>query len=261
MMHTIDYETLANESAGNWAKFNCFAWFDRPEDADQFCIVYTCNRDSDILDKANAMAIAAELAPFIKRGSVIPQRHSHWACGHVDGYAIKVFDKRGRITKAFKVWCDLQAKMQEYPILDESLYSELEMEAQEESWELWARADFVRAVERCLDVELDDSDSSAVLTAFEAIRERANVYWEGDEIDVERIAQAATTHDVRGLIVPVFLTVYRDGHYLCTGTITGDEWECHVTIYEDEWFACLEAHDSGLESVTIGQHVYTWEAI
>ena len=202
MMDTLDYKELANDAAGNWQRFNCFVWFDKPGNADDYTIVYVSNRDSDTLDRANAKVIADELAPFIKRGTVIPQSHSHWACGHVDGYAIKVFDKRGRITKAFKVWADIQARLDDYPILDESLYSELELESQNESWELWARADYVRAVELALDVQLDDSDTSAVATAFQAASDRANVYWEGDSIDVDRVADETTYDDVRELIVP-----------------------------------------------------------
>jgi len=259
MTSTIDYDSLANELAGNWSKFTCFAWFERPDNADQFCIVYTSNRDSDILDKANAKVIADELAPYIKRGSVIPQRHSHWACGHVDGYAIKVFDKRGRITKAFKVWCDIAARLDDYPILDEGLYSELELEAQNESWELWARADFVRELERQLDVELSGSDS-VILDLFLSLSDRSNTYWEGDSIDVERVASAATLDDVRKLIVPVVFTIFRDGCLVCAGTIIGDEWQCDMPLYEDEWFACLEAHENGADSLTIDGHSFTWRA-
>jgi len=39
--------------AGNWAEFDSFAWFECPENPGDYCIVYTSNRDSDILDRAN----------------------------------------------------------------------------------------------------------------------------------------------------------------------------------------------------------------
>lgn len=259
MQTATDYKALAADAAGNWQRFNSFAWFSKPDNADDFTIVYVSNRDSDTLDKANAKVIADELTPFIKRGTVIPQRHSHWACGHVDGYAIKVRDKRGRITKAFQVWADIQARLDDYPILDESLYSEMELEAQNESWECWARADYVRAVERALDVTLDDSDASAVLTAFEAARERSNTEWDSDSIDVERIAQATEFDDVRALIVPLVATIFENGKVMVRGTITGDDYACEVGLYQPEFADCMEAWANGLDSLTIGEATFTWE--
>jgi hypothetical protein len=260
MMSTLDIDKLAEQSAGNWADFGSFAWFERPENPGDYAIVYTSNRDSDILDRANAQAIDAELSQFVESGDVIPQRHSHWACGHVDGYAIRVYDESGDVTAAFRCWCDLMARLDDYPILDEGLYSELELEAQNESWDLWARRDFIRAVESALDVTLDESDSQAVLTAFENARDRSNTYWEGDSIDVDRIAQATTYDDIRSLIIPVLFTVYRDGYVLCRGNIAGDQWECSPALYEDEFFAAMEAMDNGADSVTLANHVLTWRA-
>jgi hypothetical protein len=249
MMSTIDYDKLAEQAAGNWAEFDSFAWFEMPENPGDYAIVYTSNRDSDILDRANAKAIEAELSQFVESGDVIAQRHSHWACGYVDGYAIRVYDDEGSITDAFRCWADIRARLDDYPILDESLYSEMELEAQNESWEVWARAEYIRAVESALDVTLDESDSQAVLTAFENARERSNTYWEGDSIDVDRVAQATTYDVVRSLIIPVVLTVYQDGYVLCRGSITGDEWECAPLLYQDEFFAALSAMDDGADSV------------
>jgi hypothetical protein len=255
-----DYDSLAEQAAGNWADFKCFAWFEQPENPDQFTVVYTSNRDSDILDRANAQAIQAELSQYFESGDVIPQRHSHWAVGHVDGYAIRVYDESENVTAAFRCWCDLMGRLDDYPILDESLYGEMEIEAQNESWELWARRDFIRAVESALDVTLDESDSSAMLTAFENARERSNTYWEGDSIDVERIAQAVTYDDVRALIVPIAVTVFSDGYVLARGSITGSEWECSPALYEPEFAACIDAMDKGADSVTLANHVLTWRA-
>ena len=253
-----DYRACAELGAGNWQRFDSFAWHSPPDDAEQFALVYTSNRDSDILDKANAQAIDAELAPYIESGDVIPQTHSHWAVGYVEGYAIRVYDESGEVAAVFRAWCDIQARLEDYPVLDESLYSELETEAQDEAWECWARREFVRGVESALDVELDESDASAILSAFESARERANVYWEGDHIDVSRVVDAVKFDDVRALIIPVRLTVFQDGFYFVCGSITGDEFACDLPLYDDEFGACVLAHDNGAESVKLGNHVYTW---
>lgn len=257
MISTVGYSELATQAAGNWQRFDSFAWFEKPDDAEQFCIVYVSNRDSEIIDRANAKAIAAELAQFIESGDVIEQRHSHWAVGYVDGYCIRVYG-REEITAAFRKWCDLQARLDDYPILDESLYSEMESEAQAESWEVWARSDYVRAVEKALDVDLDSSADLAEI--FGKVCDRANVYWEGESIDVDRVAGATTCDDVRAFIVPVLFTVYQDGLVLCRGFITGDQWQCNLLLYDDQFAACIEANDNGGEFVNFGNQILTWRA-
>src|SRR5207249_1782032 len=74
--------------------------------------------------------IEAALKPFSEgeNPDVVFESHSHWAVGHVDGFSIRVF-KRGRVTKAFKTYHELAERMADYPILDESDYSEREYQA------------------------------------------------------------------------------------------------------------------------------------
>jgi len=116
-------EEAAKEAAGNWMEFDCFSW-DRSselEDADQFCLVYTVNRDSGLLDQSNAEAIAEAMKPFLDR-DVFEEHHTHWAVGWVDGYAIRVY-RRGKVTRAFRTWHNLQSRLAEYPLLDDDDYS------------------------------------------------------------------------------------------------------------------------------------------
>ena len=127
----LDLESAAKEAVGNWQGFDCFSW-DRSneiEDADQFCLVYTINRDSGLLDQSNAETIHEAMMPFLNRKpcDAMEEHHTHWAVGWVDGYAIRVF-RRGRITKAFRTWHDLQSRLADYPILNEDDYSQREYE-------------------------------------------------------------------------------------------------------------------------------------
>jgi hypothetical protein len=129
-----DYEKLAKEAAGNWQKFDSFCWYGQPdEDADKWCLVYTSNRDSGLLDQSNAAQIEEMLKPFIARDTVRAETHSHWAVGHVDGYAILVYTKKGKVTKAFQKWCDIQEQLADYPVLNDEDYSERETEATEKN--------------------------------------------------------------------------------------------------------------------------------
>lgn len=129
---TLDLEDAAKKAAGNWQRFDSFVWFrDRDvEDADQWAIIYTHNRDSGLLDQSNASVISKAMVPFTEGNDpdVVMESHSHWAVGHVDGFSVRVFDGDGEITEAFRKYHELAEAMDGYP-LDESDYSERELEA------------------------------------------------------------------------------------------------------------------------------------
>ena len=107
----LDLEEAAKEAAGNWHKFNCFCWhrktdLERPE---EWAIFYTHHRDSDLRDQSNAEVIAEAMEKFAAGGNpdVVFESHFHWAVGHVDGFSVRVY-RRGRITRAFRTYYELQ---------------------------------------------------------------------------------------------------------------------------------------------------------
>jgi hypothetical protein len=128
----LTLEEAAQEAAGNWRHFQCFVWFRRNEvdDAEDWSVIYTNNRDSGLLDQSNAAAIAKALQQFTDSDDpdVVSESHSHWAVGHVNGHSIRVF-RNGEITEAFCKYHELAQQLADYPILDESDYSERELEA------------------------------------------------------------------------------------------------------------------------------------
>ncbi len=127
-MNFIDHVTeYAAELRGNWKTFDSFYWSDKPEDAAEWCIVYTHNRDSDALARSNATIIRQRLeaCPHYDENAR-NEHHGHWACGWVDGYAIRVSNAKGEYTGVFKEWCDIQNDIAQYPFLDESHFSDLE---------------------------------------------------------------------------------------------------------------------------------------
>lgn len=137
----LELRDAAKEAAGNWQRFGSFAWFrqrelKKPED---WAIIYTHNRDSGLLDQSNAAVIHKAMLPFSEGDdpNVVFESHSHWAVGHVDGFSIHVF-KRGQITKAFRTYHELAERMADYLILDESDYSERELNATYENVDLAA---------------------------------------------------------------------------------------------------------------------------
>ena len=144
-------EALAKSKAGNWRSFDSFMAGRQLTElplGHQWAVVYTSNRDSGALTRSNARIIARELAPFVRHGRDIQEASSsHWGCGHVDGYVVRVYTACGRVTRAFTVLAELLNSIEEYPILDELDFSE---EEQREASATWAamrqseRIDYLR---------------------------------------------------------------------------------------------------------------------
>ncbi len=132
----LSIEDAAKEAAGNWQRFQCFVWFRDQEvrNPNDWSIIYTHHRDSGLLDQSNAAVIRKSLLPFAEGNNpdVVFESHNHWAVGHIDGFSIRVF-KRGRITKAFRTYHELAQQMDDYPILDETDYSDREFDATAEN--------------------------------------------------------------------------------------------------------------------------------
>jgi hypothetical protein len=130
-----DHAAAAAALVGNWRKFESFSWYERPEHAEMCCLVYTHNRDSEALDVSNAEAIKAELMPWITGGDdaeVCVERHNHWAVGWVEGFAIRVYrpglDGAAVVTEAFKRYCEVRERLENYPVLDEEDFCRREWE-------------------------------------------------------------------------------------------------------------------------------------
>ena len=131
-LRSLDVVEAAKAAAGNWQKFPSFAWRRATElaDAGMWAIFYFQNRDSGLLDQSNAAVIAKTLEPFTEGDDpdAVSERHDHWAVGWVEGFSIRVF-RDGEITAAFRTYHELAERLQDYPILDESDYSNREYDA------------------------------------------------------------------------------------------------------------------------------------
>ena len=142
-----DVEAAAQEMAGNWRRFDSFAWSRgyKLEDAGQWCIWYTSHPGSGLLAHSNETAINKRLEPFSEGDDpdLVFERHTHWVVGHIDGVSIRVFRHDGTITDAFREFCSIKERLDDYPILNESDYSEREYTATLENYrsEMWRHKD------------------------------------------------------------------------------------------------------------------------
>jgi hypothetical protein len=177
-------EDAARQAAGNWRRFDSFAWFrnDIP-DPDDWSILYTHNRDSGLLDLSNADFIGEALTPFSEADDpdVVFETHSHWAVGHVDGFSIRVY-REGEITEAFRAYHELAERMSDYPILDEKDYSRREHDSTveniaEAAWRLKREYDLPEGWECDVYSWLSDNRQRAVEN-----RDDRGGYPEGDDL-------------------------------------------------------------------------------
>ncbi len=130
----LDLDEAAKEAAGNWQRWDSFAWFraselERPED---WMIYYGHHRDSGLLDQSNSIQIGKALKPFIDADTddpmVVEEDHSHFLCGWIRGWSVLVY-RDGQITEACKVLPGQLERLSIYPILCEHHYSEMELDA------------------------------------------------------------------------------------------------------------------------------------
>ena len=123
-MWQINNYELASVAAGNWKSWISFVWHDCPSDGDLWTIVYTHNRDSNLLEKSNAKYINREMVKF--EDDVMEEHHGHFAVGWVDGFAIRVWkdDSKREVTEAFLKWLKISEMICDRYILDEEDYQE-----------------------------------------------------------------------------------------------------------------------------------------
>lgn len=138
-----DVATAAKKLAGNWQRFESFAWHgrhevERPEDC---AILNLTHRDSDLLDESNEHAIEEALSEFPET-DVWHESHSHWAVGHTNALVIRCIDAEGMPTEAFKVLHELAMSLADYPVLDEDDFSDRQCETADKAWDDYGVKDF-----------------------------------------------------------------------------------------------------------------------
>lgn len=139
----MNAEEAAKEMAGNWRKFESFAWHrgNDLEDADNWTIYYTAGRDAGLLAQSDHAEINERFAPFMEGDDpdVVAESHSHWAVGWIGGFSIRVFRPDGTITPAFEELCRIKETLEDYPVLNEADYSDREYVATLENYtsEMW----------------------------------------------------------------------------------------------------------------------------
>lgn len=130
-----ELEPWAAELAGNHRKFASFGWHNRPENDEQYGIVYMTNRDADLLTQSNWETALKLLEEYLEADEpdIWTEVHNHWAVGWVEGFVVRVYDDSGEITPAANALNELREQLEDYPVLDEEDWSQREFDAQHEA--------------------------------------------------------------------------------------------------------------------------------
>lgn len=97
------------------------------------------HRDTDSLTRSNFECTLRELGGESETVRVI--RESHWAVGWVEWIGIHESD-----SKALEIADEIAAALEDYPVVDEDHWSNLEYE---EAWSYWQNASLRERVELC----------------------------------------------------------------------------------------------------------------
>jgi hypothetical protein len=113
-----------------------------------FVVPVARNRDSEVLAESNFAATVKALrktgpeASDGEEGDWEIHRFGHWANGWFEIIVVR------EGTEAFKVAEEIEGALADYPVLDESDYSERECEAAEETWKWFSKRDRIRVCQR-----------------------------------------------------------------------------------------------------------------
>lgn len=112
--------------AGNWKKFEDFAWKNAREvdNPDDWMIVYTSRRDADLLTESNNAITTKIMNPYTNEAvpDVMTEKHDHPITGWMSGFSIRVYDTDRKPTLAFLAYMDILFELEKYPVLDEDDY-------------------------------------------------------------------------------------------------------------------------------------------
>lgn len=116
---------------------NAAYWGEREE----WLIAYAQHRDSDTLTRSNWAAFVEALGG--ESDTVAIERSNHWAVGWVEYILVDPQD-----TERVKLAEELREQLDDYPVLDEMGFSNLEHEEYQEAWQDYGRSDFVRGLRK-----------------------------------------------------------------------------------------------------------------
>jgi hypothetical protein len=160
-------------------------------------VVLAHTRDSDLMAESNWRTVLAYLGG--ERGDVAIERASHWGPGWVEYMLVNPFNVE-LVEKAEAV----RAQLDDYPVFDEEDWSRSEMEEYDRQWEDWGAGDFVRELEKKLDLtdeereRLEGMDKEELREFFESLIGSGEYYVEDGDPNIRSAMNSANEAALRG---------------------------------------------------------------
>ena len=130
---TVELQEFCDQAVeSTWSQpyFMYYGGADRETDA----FTFSRTRDSDILDISNFDVIYQDLEKRFP-DDVWIERASHFLCGWVDYVVVRMLDGSGEPTEAASAVLEWGDTLEQYPVADESAFSEAEYDAKLETLE------------------------------------------------------------------------------------------------------------------------------
>lgn len=132
------------------------------------------NYSGDICYKSNQKFIIEEFSSLIENGGILEIYGHH-------GYSNILI--RLDILNANKELQEILFGLKNYPVIDEMHLSEIEEEAKQDSWENNTRKDFLRALNKEFNYDLEKLSEEFIDRLFRNLEEHTNVYWIFESVD------------------------------------------------------------------------------
>jgi len=130
-------DEYAKQEVGLWARNRYFFSPYEPDPPDEWARIDFGTGD-ELIDRANEESVSEILLPFDSSDD------GEWDWDGETGLWVKPYGADGEVTAVFVAIHELMRSLSDYPILDDALYSHLEIEQFTESWESWGYEDVMR---------------------------------------------------------------------------------------------------------------------
>ena len=162
--YRLNYEDDNDSYLGS---YSCIQNYEKLEFSDYYCPNYLGYSDysGSTYSKSNHELFLKEF------GEVDGVKNVHGGYGSNDVYIrLDVLNSNQDIQ-------DCLNALDDYPVMDEEHLSEVEEEAKEEAWNSYTRKDFLRALQKEFNYDLDKVSDAFIHRLFWKLEEHTNTYW------------------------------------------------------------------------------------
>lgn len=133
---------------------------------------YYCTEHFGYSDYSGSTVSKSNRELFLKEfGEVDGVKNIHGGYGYSDIFIrLDVLNSNEEIQECLNA-------LEDYPVIDEDHLSEVEEEAKHESWENYTRKDFLRALKKEFNYDLEKLSDCFIDRLFRNLEEHTNVYW------------------------------------------------------------------------------------